>query len=351
MFPRLVINKDRFRHNLKYLLEQCHENDMSMMAVSKVFCADPELIDIMIEEGVDFIADSRVQNLRSIHTEIPKVLLRLPMISETDDVVVSCDISLNSEFETIYHLDMSARKNNLIHGVIIMIDLGDLREGIFDTEELYSTIHKILKLEHISLKGIGTNLTCYGGVIPTSETLQKLIDIKNDIESHFQIELEIISGGNSSNLELMFDNGIPKGINNIRLGESIVLGRETAYGNYLDNMYSDVFTLQAEIIELKDKPSVPIGTIGMNAFGKVPEFEDNGTIHRAILAIGQQDVDYKELIPVDTVKLLGSSSDHIIVDLSDTNTVYGVGDVIEFRLTYASVLSLFTSKYIGRKYV
>ena len=145
-----------------------------------------------------------------------------------------------------------------------------------------------------------------------------MVKIKRDIENEFEIDLPILSGGNSSIIELLKSGKLPMSVNNVRLGESIVLGRETAYGDFLDNMYNDVFTLEAELIEIKEKPSIPIGEIGMNAFGKVPIFIDQGNMLRGIIAIGQQDVDYNELIPFDTVKMLGSSSDHIIVDLGDT---------------------------------
>jgi predicted amino acid racemase len=351
MFPRVLIDLKKFRHNLKNMLEMSHNHGMTVMGVSKVFCADHELVNIMIEEGVDFIADSRIENLEKIKTDIPKVLLRLPMISEAKKVVEFSDISLNSEYATIKELHKEAKHLDKVHEIILMIDLGDLREGIIDEEDVYHTVHHILELSHIKLKGIGTNLTCYGGVIPSVSVLNKLVEFKTTIEEKFNIELDIISGGNSSNIELMLEGGIPEGINNIRLGESIVLGRETAYGNWIDNMYNDVFTLEAEIIELKEKPSVPIGEIGMNAFGKVPVFKDKGTMLRAIIGIGKQDVDHTEIIPYDTIECIGSSSDHIIVDVSESYNIYQVGDPILFRLTYASVLSLMTSPYVKKVYV
>ena len=348
MYPRVLIDKEKFRHNLRTMLDICHEQEISVMGVSKVFCADSELIRIMIEEEVDYIADSRIENLISFSSTIPKVLLRLPMISEAEKVVKHSNISLNSEIETIKALNKEAEKQETKHGVILMIDLGDLREGIFIEEDVYETVKKILKLEHIELKGIGTNLTCYGGVIPTTETLNKLIEYKDKIETEFEITLDIISGGNSSNVDMLIEGNLPIGINNLRLGESIVLGRETAYGDFIDNLYTDVFTLEAEIIELKEKPSIPIGEIGMNAFGKTPIFKDKGIMLRAIIGVGKQDVDHLELIPFDTIEAIGSSSDHIILDVSDAYNIYMVGDPVMFKLTYSSVLSLMTSKYVKK---
>jgi len=351
MFPRVLIDVKKFRHNLKSILEISHNNGLSVMGVTKVFCADQKLVNVMIEEEVDYIADSRIENLMKFRTDIPKVLLRLPMITEAERVVEYSDISLNSELSTIKELQKKAKHLDKVHGVILMIDLGDLREGIIDEEDVMHIIHHILELSHIELKGIGTNLTCYGGIIPSTDILSKLVDIKSRIEMHFHIKLDIISGGNSSNIELMLEGGIPQGINNIRLGESIVLGRETAYGNDIDDMYNDVFTFEAEIIELKEKPSMPIGEVGMDAFGKVPEFVDEGLMLRAIIAAGKQDVDYRELIPYDTVKCIGGSSDHIILNVSESYNMYEVGDPVLFRLTYGSILSLMTSPYVKKVYV
>lgn len=350
MFPRVIINTEKYRHNLRYLLDISHKFGIKVMAVSKVFCADQHLVQIMIDENVDYIADSRLLNLASINTTIPKVLLRLPSHGEIDQVVKNCDISLNSELSTIKLLNQYALKSNTKHGVIIMIDLGDLREGIFEETEVFNMIENVLELSNIDLKGIGVNLTCYGGVLPTPEVFSKLVEYKRTIEDKYSISLEIVSGGNSSSIDLLFKGLIPKEINNLRLGESLILGRETAFGDYIDNTYDDVITLEADIIELKLKPSLPIGQIGMNAFGKVPTFKDEGNRFRAILAIGKQDVDYNELIPFDTIKLIGSSSDHLIVDVTNSINKYEIGDTMLFKLTYSSVLSLMTSKYVRKTY-
>ncbi len=351
VYPKVIIDLTKFRHNLRHMLDMSHNLGLTVMAVSKVFCADKELVKIMIEEEVDYIADSRIDNLKTINTLIPKVLLRLPMHGEIEDVVKHSNISLNSEISTIRLLNEKASENNMKHGIIVMVDLGDLREGIFNKEELFQTVEDTLKLNNIELKGIGVNLTCYGGVIPSFDILNKLVEYKKELEHKFDIKLEIISGGNSSSIDLLYKGQMPIEVNNLRLGESIILGRETAYGDFITDTYDDVFTLGASIIELKEKPSVPIGEIGMNAFGKKPEFEDKGMMKRAIIGIGKQDVDHDELIPYDRIEAIGSSSDHIILDVTNAYSSYEVGDIVLFKLTYGSVLSLMTSKYVDKKYI
>jgi len=352
MYPKLTIDTNKYRHNVKKLKELCHNYGLSMMAVSKVFCADPQLVNVLEEEQVDYIADSRVLNLKHMETTIPKVLLRLVSLHEVDEVIQHVDISLNSEIDVIKSLDVEAKKHNKIHDIILMIDIGDLREGLFYKENILDTVAEIEGLKNINLKGIGTNLTCYGGIIPTEKTLSKLIKVVEHVERFIDRKIEIISGGNSSHLHLLFEQiELPK-INNLRLGESLILGRETAYGETIPTLYKDVVTLEVDIIEIQYKPSIPEGDIGMDAFGKTPVFKDLGLMKRGIIAIGKQDVDYYELIAKDQkIRLVGSSSDHIIVDLTHSENDYKIGDILTFDITYGSLLSLMTSRYVKRGYL
>ncbi len=346
--PSIHIYLKRFERNLRFLTNLLHAEDRSVMAVSKVFLADSKLIDIINQTEIEYIADSRIENLRKIKTVKPKVMLRIPAISEVDDIVEVCDISLNSEFKTIEALNQASEKIGKIHKIILMFDIGDLREGIYYKDFELNLIKKIQNLSFIELYGIGTNLTCYGGVIPTKETYEKLIQIKEQIELRFGLTLKVISGGNSSAIPMLKRHELSPFINNLRIGEAYVLGRETAYGTHIEGMADDVFTLHTEIVELKDKPSYPEGELGLDAFGKKVEFVDRGMMRRAICNVGKQDVDLFELIPPDGVEILGGSSDHLILNLF--NKTYKLGDTIEFKLTYGSLLSLMTSPYIRRVY-
>lgn len=197
------------------------------------------------------------------------MLLRLPMISQVEEVVKYTDISLVSDIITIRELSKEAIKQNKIHSVILMIDLGDLREGIFNEEEIYITVEEILNFKNVKLMGIGTNLSCYGGVIPTYENLSQLVNIKKNIENKFNIKIEVISGGNSGSISLFKDNKMPQEINQLRLGASISLGIGLN-DEHIEPLLKDAFKLVVEVVEVKNKPSVPIGTIGLDAFGNKP---------------------------------------------------------------------------------
>lgn len=349
-YPKVIVDLNKLRHNARSVIEICKDRGIDVAAVTKAYCANPKIVQGVIDGGVKLLADSRIQNLMKLKDiKAIKILLRLPMLSEVEEVVKYCDISLNSELKTIEELSRVAVKENKIHKIILMVDLGDLREGVWPSDAI-DTARKIIKMKGIQLVGLGTNLTCYGGVIPTKDNLSQLSDICKEIEEELGLELKILSGGNSSSMHLIQNGEIPARINNIRLGEAIIFGTEAAYGNILPNTFQDVFTLAAQIVEIKNKPSIPIGEIGVDAFGNKPVFEDNGIRKRAILAIGKQDIYPEKLIPVDrSIKILGASSDHLIVDITETHEHYNIGDEIRFNLKYPALLQLFTSEYVYKE--
>lgn len=351
-YPCIVVDLKKIKNNVRNVVQLCKNKNISLVGVSKVFCAKKPIVKAMLNAGVEAIGDSRLENLIRIKDiQCKKVLLRIPMESKAKDVVKYSDISLNSEIETIKKLSQAAKEENRIHNIILMVDVGDLREGILE-EDVLNSVFQILNLENIKLIGIGTNLTCYGGVLPDEQNLGRLINLKNSIEEKCGINLDIVSGGNSSTLYMVINDTIPKGINQLRIGEAIVLGRETAFGENIEGSYNDCFILKGEIIEIKDKPSVPRGRIGKDAFGGNPCFEDKGVIKRAIIALGRQDVNIDELCALDKdINILGGSSDHLILDVSKSKKNYCIGDIIDFSMNYGCLLRAMTSPYVKKYYI
>lgn len=351
-YPKMTIDLKIIEDNVKSLVGICKKQDIKVAGVTKVFCGNPEIAKAYINGGVSYLADSRIQNLKRMKDlDIPKIMLRLPMISEADEIVQYADISLNSEIETIKALSRRAMDKNKVHRIILMLDLGDLREGYYDDRSFFESVEEIVKLKGVEIVGLGTNLTCYGGVIPSKEILNKLNILEKTIEEKYNLEMEIISGGNSSTIHLLENNSLD-GINHLRLGESLVLGTESAYGEEVAGTSQDAFKLEVEIIEIKEKPSLPRGEIGRDAFGNIPTFIDRGVRKRILAAVGKQDIDFRTLYPIDEdIIILGGSSDHIILDGSDSKVDYRVGDIIEFKMHYVSILRGMTSGYIEKEII
>ncbi len=347
MYPKLNVNKQKLAHNIKFIHKMAKDKGIDICCVTKGFCAHPEIVDVFYENGIREFADSRIENLQKInYVGIKRYLLRLPMISEAKKVVMYSDMSLNSEIETVKALGREACRLGITHKVLLMIDVGDLREGVRPENAVF-TAKEMCKVEGIKLFGVGMNVNCYGGVLPTETNIGELVNIAEEIEKECNVKLEIISGGNSGSVYLMLQDRLDRRVNNLRIGELVFCGAETSFQQNIEGMFQDVFTLEAEVIEVKDKPSLPIGEMGLNAFGESVAYEDKGVMKRCIIACGRQDISIDNLFPINqAIKKVGSSSDHTILDVTMVEDIK-VGDILEFRLNYGAILSLTTSEYVG----
>ncbi len=349
--PRLEIYPSRVADNARAVLQLCHSHGIQVACVGKVVCAHPDVMRTLEDCGADMLADSRLENLAAIRkngTKLPLMLLRIPTPSRMDEIVQVADISLVSDRGTIGLLSNSAEKAGRTHKVILMVDLGDLREGIWP-DHLIETLHTVINLPAIEVSGLGTNLACYGGVIPDTQKMLHLIDLRDEAEKKLGIQLPVLCGGNSANLPLLLADGIPSQINLLRIGESILLGRNVLDRSEFPGTRQDTFRLVAEVIELESKPSIPIGERGQDAFGGVPEFVDRGVRQRAICNIGRQDVVIDNLTPEDpSIIVLGGSSDHLILDVENARQPLKTGDEVGFSPGYGALLAASTSPYVQK---
>lgn len=348
--PRIEISLSQIRDNARMLSKLYGEKGISLMGVSKAVLGEPSIAEAMIQGGVKFIADSRIENIQKMKNAgigTRFVLLRTPL-SQAESVIKSVDISLNTEIETLKKLSYYAKAHNINHQVIVMIELGDLREGILPCD-LSQFIRKTLSLSHIKIVGIGCNLACYGGVKPDGKNMHELSERVDIIKNEFKISLEIISGGNSANYEWYNSAQDIGEINNLRVGESILLGCETLCRKAIPGLHTRAFQLVAEVIESKKKASLPFGQISQDAFGKVRNFQDRGIRQRAIIALGRQDIPASSLKPNNKLEILGSSSDHIILDSENHNLQ--VGNEVNFNLDYGGLLAAMTSPFIRKQFI
>ena len=349
--PRLEIHPQHIAQNARAILDLCHANHVQVASVGKVVCAHPEVMRTLEDSGADMLADSRLENLAEIRksgTRLPLMLLRAPTPSRAAEAIQLADISLVSDAATIEQLSDAAIEVDKIHKVILMIDLGDLREGVWP-DRAEAVLRSVISLPNIEVIGLGANLACYGGVIPTTANMQQLVSLRSELEKNLAVSLPVLCGGNSANLPLLLANAMPPEINLLRIGETILLGRNVLDRSPFPGTRQDTFHLVAEIIELERKPSVPLGSRGQDAFGGEPEFVDRGTRRRAICNIGRQDVSISNLTPVDPgIIILGGSSDHLILDVEDAERTYNTGDEVSFLPGYAALLAASTSPYVKK---
>ena len=348
--PRLVVNLESIAANTAEVVGRARTHGVAIAGVTKACCGAPPVAEAMLQGGVAMLADSRLENLARLResglAKVPLMLLRLPMPSRVREAVELAEVVLVSELETMRSLGRSARARRV--KAVIMVDLGDLREGLWP-DRVPDVLERAAAIAGLELFGLGTNLTCYGGIKPTSANLGGLVALAESLRRKMGLPLPLVSGGNTSSLPLLWEGGLPAGVTHLRVGEGILLGVETLARTPLPGMRQDAFRLVAEVIEVQRKPSLPIGEVCQDAFGQTPQFIERGWESRAILALGRQDCVPEGLRPLQQdLLVLGASSDHLI--LAD-GAGLAVGDEVSFLPSYGALLAAMTSPYVAKEYV
>ncbi len=346
--PRLEIDLDKIHHNARSLVGRLAGRGIAVTGVTKATLGSPEVARTLLRAGVRSLGDARIENverMRRAGVPASMTLIRSPMLSQVDRVVAHADVSFNTEIEVVDALAVAADAAGRTHAIVLMVELGDLREGIMPGD-LADVVRAVLQRPAIDLAGIGTNLACQSGVSPDAGNMGELSSLAASLEAAFGLEIGVVSGGNSGNLDWALGGAAPGRVNDLRLGESILLGREPLHRRPIEGLHTDAIRLVAEIIESKRKPSQPRGEIARTAFGAVALPPDRGTTTRTIVAIGHQDVDPDGLTAPAGIAVLGASSDHLVLDGGPRPLA--VGTEISFALDYGALVRAMTSPFVEK---
>lgn len=348
-----MIDLKKIEHNSREIVKQCQESDIKVIGVTKGCLGDPRVAQAMSNGGVSGIADSRILNLRRLRKDgfDNLMMLRQPMCEEMEEAVRCSEVGLISDMEAAPLLSKEAAKSKKAYRVILMVEMGDLREGILP-ENLLKVADKILRLEHIKLFGIGTNvcpLPLRDGrqnyfqkkaadctqlcSMPTGKDLLLLVELAKSIREKFGIEVEVISGGSSSVWKLVETKTVPEGINQLRIGEGILLGQETTSFEQIRGTYQDAFVLTAEVLEVREKKHL------------------KGWLKQAVIALGKQDVGSEVLKPCFDGEILRVSADHMVIDISNIGEPVSLGDTLSFIPTYYALQMAMISPFVSKEYV
>jgi predicted amino acid racemase len=352
----MVINSARVLQNARIIADFCGERGIDVWGVTKGLAGAPRLAEIYKEGGFAGVADSRLLNLKKIKdagVAAPLLLMRIAMRSELEALVETADMSLQSEASTILLIDEICSRKKITRDVLLMMDVGDLREG-FWPDEIPQAAAALKNLTGgVRLRGVATNFACASGVLPTAENMTSLVRYRDEFSALLGIDLPIISAGGTCCLKVIEEGNAPREINQLRVCEGVLLGSDTAFDRDIPYLAQDAITITAEIVERKDKPSVPAGETGFQAFGEKPVFEDRGVRTRALLGIGRQDVDIGRITPLEAgVSIVTASSDHLIMDVTEAESSrpaelrFKPGDVLSFRPKYPAMLAAATSEYV-----
>ncbi len=362
----LIIQTQKIKHNIKTLSDYFEQHDIHWSLITKVFSGDKEFLrNILTDDVVDriySIGDSRLtslKNLKEVNPNMRTIYIKPPAKMYAEDIVEYADISLNSSFSTIQALNKAAKKANKIHMIIIMIELGELREGV-NRADIMEFYEKVFKLSNILVVGLGSNLGCMYGVEPTYDKLLQLTLYKELISAKFNKDLKLLSGGSSITLPFLEQGVVPKEINHYRIGEAAFFGASPFDNKQFKNLSTDTFEFHANIIEIEEKKIVPEGIISDSNVGHTAEYseEDKGeTSVKAILDFGLLDVDKEDIETIDqNLTFVGITSDMMVVDIGNNKTKggnlkYKIGDKIRFKPNYMAVARLLNSKFIDKKFI
>lgn len=339
--PRIEIDLAKISANAKVLVDVAKKKGVSVTAVTKAFGGRPDIARALVSASVGALGDSRIENLERIRTDrvaSPTILIRSPMSSQVKRVVRNADVSLNSDLETIERLSVCAVDLDVVHGVILMVELGDLREG-FMLDEIDGALKRLLALPHLRFAGIGTNLACRSGVIPDSSNMGELSRLADRLEADHSVHVDSVSGGNSANLEWLFSESPVGRVNDLRLGEAILLGCEPLRRRPIDGLHGDAFALVGEVIESRRKPLSPWGQTAQAAFPRPAEVIGDSADWQTIVAIGRQDTDPEGLAMPEGVMFRGASSDHLVLG---TEERIPAGSEIKFTPDYSALMRSMT---------
>lgn len=354
----VTLSKSALKHNYRFLQNLFDSNQIEWAPVLKLLCGTQNYLEYVLSLGEEQVADARLQHLKTIKELKPStetIYIKPPARKFISKVVKYADISFNTEFATIEWLSKEAQKQGKTHRVIIMIELGDLREGIMG-ESLMGFYKKVFELPNIEVTGIGANLNCLSGVMPSKDKLIQLSLYEQLIEAKFGKKIPYVSGGSSVMVPLLMKGLVPKGVNHFRIGESLFFGADLFEHSTIEGMKDNIFLLHAQIIEITNKPSIPYGEIEANPSGEYFEIDENefGNIQkRGILDIGLLDISKSSYLkPLEKdLSFIGASSDMLVIDLSKTKKDYKVGDMIECKMSYMGALLVMNSRYIKKELI
>lgn len=346
--PRLEVDLVKVEANTRHLVQLLRPRGISVTGVTKAALGSREVGTAMLRGGASGLADSRIENLArhvaSTAAEVPRTLIRSPMISQATQVVRSATTSLNTSLPVIDALDGAARRQRRTHQIVLMVELGDLREGI-SPADVVTIARATRQHRRVRLVGLGANLACQNGVVPDDCNMAELSRLVGQVEDATGETLPVVSGGNSANLPWALSTSSVGRVNDLRLGEAILLGTEPLNRTAMPGLHTDAFQLVAEVIETSVKPARPWGSLAQTAYGELAPARPGGTIRQAILALGRQDVTVEGLLPPPGIRILGMSSDHLVVDCGDHRPQ--VGDELTFGLGYGALVQAMTSPFVA----
>lgn len=333
-YPSIAIDLPRIRANAERLRLLCESYGIDLMGVTKGVLGSTPVVRSLLDAGITSIGDSRLDSIAGMREEFPNLhitYIKSPSPPEADRVVGLAEVSFNSDISTLRALDAAARRAGKVHGVIISVEIGELRDGV-PINKLPRLVRQLRAMAGLELVGFACNQSCLSGRPAESAPLEDFCDAARAEQPD-----SLISGGSSSALPLLEAGSLPKSINQLRLGEAVLLGRIPPNGTPWPGLAGDAFILNSLITERYEKdPGDAADAIAAT--------------DRAIASIGKADTAPEGLWPLPPAgQVVGFSSDQTIIDVAGSSL--SAGDKVSFIPSYDALLRAMTSPFVYKEYI
>jgi len=352
------IHIEKIYENIDIIHKLMLANDKEWSLVLKCLGGEREIIDKVLEyplvHKIHSISSSHWQELslaKELHSNLRTIVIRPTFLKLSNVIIDNCDISLESSLAAIKALNDSAKNADKNHNIVVMIEMGDLREGI-RREGLIPFYNNVFELKNIRIVGIGANIGCMFGDLPTYDKLLHLVLYSQLLEAKYNSKMELVSGGTSITLPLLDTGEVPVGVNHFRIGEAVFLGTSPYDNRRYAGLNTDCFEFESNILELYRKESLPEKKVRLTSKSKEELNQREYGSYKALVDFGNIDVDPRNLISLDKkVRFFGNSSDLSVYDLGENLREYKTGDVLRFTMKYIGLAQLMNSKYIEKTFV
>jgi ornithine racemase len=331
--PRLEIHLDKVFQNAEFIVKKLGVLGIKTVGITKGCAGDLSIAGAMISAGVAAIGDSHFQNIVKLKqggVNFPFWMIRNPLSKQLSQIIENTEISFNSETSTIQRIADQNALSNSSHQVVIMVEVGDLREGIYP-KDLGKFLNGLNTTARNSIAGIGATLGCLTHDQPARQHLELVTEAADMFKRHLGRPPQIVTLGGSCLIPLMLENpNLLRGVTHLRVGEAILLGMD-GLGNQIDGLHQDAIELVAEVIEVHDHPK-----LGKDA-------------REVAVGVGYQDMDAPDtqVTSILESKIIASTSDHTVLSCPSDMDVK-VGAEVHFRLSYKAMLRAFISPYVEK---
>ena len=348
--PQILVNLARLKHNIDFFRERCRSLNLELVGVLKSAHSISLLVSAFQHSGIAAMAFSRVGSLERISNILrdKPLLIGLPSAAEAAEVVERCAASFNSEASTIQALARAAEEKGCRHGIYLMVDIGDLREGV-PPKQATAALREFFPFlgEKLTFLGLAANLGCASGTLPDEKNLFLLQQTAEEIENQLGLRVSKISVGGTVVFPWILKHQLPSRINQLRIGEGILCGHCPGYDVKLEGLNDDVFLFRGKVLEYAEKVSPPPGSKGLDALGHPPSLGPSGLRKRAILDFGLIDTVSSGLVAcLPGVRIVTSNSEYTIVDVTDCTEKIRVGNLLDFKTNYEAITQALASPFV-----